>query len=80
MGDVEVDEDDDEWQPVEQSQVHVTAFQGTEGKRQNATLNWQPIAYTCEGVWFSTNTRHVIWKRTVNATLAIAPQADPVHC
>jgi hypothetical protein len=34
---------------LSQSQVHVTAFQGTEVKCQEASLNRRPIAYTAGG-------------------------------
>jgi hypothetical protein len=49
-------------------------------KHQKASLNGRPIAYTEGGrAQFSPNTSHVIRKRTVNGTLAMGHQADPVH-
>jgi hypothetical protein len=46
-----------------QSQVHVTTFRGTEGKRQKVSLNRRPIFLFCgrEGARFSPNT----WSRNM---------------
>jgi hypothetical protein len=57
-----------------QSQVHVTAFLGTEVKRQKGSLNRQSSAYTCEGG--SVLTQHQSCDTTVNATLVMGHQAN----
>jgi hypothetical protein len=53
-------------------------------KRQKMGLNRRPFAYTAvkEGGGLDSHPtpNHVIGKRTVNATLAMGHQADPVHC
>jgi hypothetical protein len=64
-----------------QSQVHVTEFGVLRVKQQKASFNRRSIAYTVgEGCSVLTNTNHVIWKQTVNATLAMGHQADPTQC
>jgi hypothetical protein len=64
------------------SQVHVTAFGVLRVKRQKMCLNRRPFASTAvKGGRLGSHPtpNHVIGKRTVNVTLAMGHQADPVH-
>jgi hypothetical protein len=49
-------------------------------KRQKVSLNRQLSAYTCGGGGLGSYPTSMIQKQTVNATLAMGQQTDPVHC
>ncbi len=77
IGDVDHDDDDNDWEPVEP----ITVLGVLRVKCQKASLNRWPIACTGGGgARFSPNTSHVIQKWSVNATLMMGYQADPAHC
>jgi hypothetical protein len=65
-----------------QSQIHVTAFWGTEDLALKASLNRLPGASMYGGGGGSVLTQHQSHNRirTVNAILVTGHQADPVHC
>jgi hypothetical protein len=70
-----VGEDDDGGEPVKssQSQIHVTAFRGTEGSEPKNQFKYATqCLYLQGGARFSPNTSHVIQKWTVNATLTMS--------
>ncbi len=63
------------------SQVHVTAFWGTEGYAPKRGLNRLPNACSGGGGWLGSHPtpNHVIGKWTVNTTLAKGHPTDLVH-
>ncbi len=64
-----------------QSQVHVTAFWGTEGlSAKKATLNRQPSAYKCRGGWVLTQHQSRDMETDGQSkTLTMGHQAHPEH-
>jgi hypothetical protein len=64
-----------------QLQVHETAFRGTEVLAPKSLFKQATqCLYLLGEARFSSNTSHVIRKRTVNATLAMGHQAEQKHC
>ncbi len=75
------DDDDDDWEPVEPNTSPCDSISGYRGLSTKNRLNRRPGASMCRGggTQFSPNTSHELWKRTVNATLAMGYQADLAH-